>query len=278
MLRAVAGGSIVGMPLLYTMEMWEHGTSLPEWHLLALLAAMLVVNFLFSLLSGFREEYSVAEAISEAVTGVGVAMLLSAAVLLLIGELTSDLSREVIVGKILIEATAVSLGIAFANAQVEGKSRTGEEDGAKPGANRDDRDQLGPRDRQLRADLKDAVAALAGACVFALNVAPTEEITLIASRLSPWQLLALLAASVVLCDVILYAAQFRDHPVHVKSFFQSRPAEIVLTCAISLLVATGLLLLHGHGDMMRQWPTAIAAIVTLGLPAMVGGAAGRLII
>jgi uncharacterized membrane protein len=30
--------------------------------------------------------------------------------------------------------------------------------------------------------------------------------------------------------------------------------------------------------MMRQWPTAIAAIVTLGLPAMVGGAAGRLII
>ncbi|MDQ3623419.1 MAG: TIGR02587 family membrane protein [Verrucomicrobiota bacterium] len=276
LLRAVAGGAIVGMPLLYTMEMWEHGMSVSDWHLLALLGAMLVVNFLFSLLSGFREEYSVTEAISESITGVGIALALSAGILWVIGELSTELSRQEVIGKVLIEAAAVSLGISFANAQMQ-KSRTGDEAGGggdsagkkpPPGA---------PAALQLRADLREMVAALAGSTVFALNVAPTEEITLIAARLSPWQQLALLAVSVTLCYIILFAAQFREHAVHVESVFQTKGAETLLTCAISLTVAAGLLLLHGHGDAMQHFSTGVAAIVTLGLPAMVGGAAGRLI-
>ena len=58
LLRAVAAGSIVGMPLLYTMEMWWHGMTLSAAHLLILLIATLVLNFCFSLFSGFRREYS----------------------------------------------------------------------------------------------------------------------------------------------------------------------------------------------------------------------------
>jgi hypothetical protein len=47
LLRAVAGGAIFGMPLLYTTEMWRHATIYPAGHLF--LGAVLLVNFVFSL-------------------------------------------------------------------------------------------------------------------------------------------------------------------------------------------------------------------------------------
>src|SRR5688500_9626117 len=84
LLSAVAAGSIVGMPLLYTMEMWSHGMTRSPAHLLVLLVAMLAVNFLFSLFAGFREEYTAAEAMSESVTSVAMGMGLALGVLLLI--------------------------------------------------------------------------------------------------------------------------------------------------------------------------------------------------
>ncbi|HEV2292208.1 MAG TPA: DUF2391 family protein [Tepidisphaeraceae bacterium] len=86
LLRAVAAGSIVGMPLLYTMEMWWHGMTLSIAHLLVLLAATLVVNFCFSLLSGFRPKYSIADAAGQAVSAIGLGLIYSFAVLWLIGE------------------------------------------------------------------------------------------------------------------------------------------------------------------------------------------------
>jgi putative integral membrane protein (TIGR02587 family) len=280
LLRAIAGGSIIGMPLLYTMEMWQHGMTVSEWHLLTLLAATLSVNFAFCFLSGFRAESSVPEAAREAVTAVGIAIVYSTVILLLIGEIQFATRPAEIIGKVLLEAAAVSVGVSFANAQIQGKSRTGAaKEGGESEADSDDaEDQPSPRERQLKRDLQEFAAVLAGATVFALNVAPTEEITLIAARLSPLQLLALLGASMLLCYVILFAAEFKAHAVHVKSALQHPLAETILTCAVSLTVAAVLLLLLGERDGLTHPSFFIASIVTLGLPAIVGGAAGRLII
>ena len=278
LLRAIAGGSIVGMPLLYTMEMWQHGMTVSEWHLLTLLGATLAVNFAFCFLSGFRAARSVPDAAREAVTAVGIAILYSTAILLLIGEIQFAISTAEIIGKVLLEAAAVSVGISFANAQIQGKSRTGESSNGGGGDGEGDESQPSPQDLQLKKDLQEFAAVLAGATVFALNVAPTEEITLIAARLSPLQLLALLGASMLLCYVILFAAEFKAHRVHVKSALQHPLAETILTCAVSLTVAAVLLLLLGERNGLTHPALSVASIVTLGLPAIVGGAAGRLII
>jgi putative integral membrane protein (TIGR02587 family) len=283
LLRAVAGGAIVGMPLLYTMEMWWHGMTLSPRHLLILLVAILAVNFLFNLLSGFRRGHSVPEAVMEAVTAVGIGIVFSALVLWLIGELKPGVAPAEAVGKILLEAAVVSIGVSFANSQVLGKSRTGEEENGDSGGEGEGTEESqdskeDPNRLQLHADLKDVGATLAGATVFALNVAPTEEIIMIASRLSPWQQLILLGAILVVCYVILFASGFAKHEVHVETPFQHPVTETVMVCALSLGVAYGLLLLIGQRDMMTHAATAIAATVTLGLPAAVGGAAGRLIV
>jgi putative integral membrane protein (TIGR02587 family) len=291
LLRGLAGGAIVGMPLLYTMEMWWHGMTLGEWHLLVLLGVILLINFLFSLVSGFRQEYSVAEALSESITAVGLGIVFSFVVLCLIGELTWDAAPDEIVAKILLEALVVSVGVSFANAQVLGKSRTGDDNQQGHVPNADDAesgttgkpDERGdepadPERLQLRADLKDAGATLAGAIVFALNIAPTEEVLMIATRLGPWQQLAMLAGGMLLCYIILFASGFEEHQVYVESIFQNPLAETIMTSALSLAVSFALLLLFGQREVMSYPVTAIAATITLGLPAIVGGAAGRLII
>lgn len=302
LLQAVAGGAIVGMPLLYTMEMWQHGMTMSEWHLLGLLGAILALNFVFCLLSGFREENSLLVAAMESVTAVGIAIVFSTAILCLIGEIEFTIGAAEIIGKILLEAAPVSVGVSFAQAQMQGRSRTGDDeekkrdrpesrDAQRPATAEGDGDPVtkrtdqewateetnSPGDRQLKADLREFAAAMAGSTVFALNVAPTEEITLIAARLSPMQLLLMLGFSALLCYIILFAAEFREHRVHEESIFQHPVAETVLTCAVSLTVSAVLLMLLGDRSILTHPALTVAAVVTLGLPATVGGAAGRLI-
>src|SRR4051812_14925250 len=82
---AITGGAIVGMPLLYTMEMWLHGMLLGPAQLLALLLGTLFVNLLFSIVSGFRHEYGLASAALESVSAVGIGLVFSAVILWLVG-------------------------------------------------------------------------------------------------------------------------------------------------------------------------------------------------
>jgi putative integral membrane protein (TIGR02587 family) len=277
LMAAVAGGAIVGMPLLYTMEMWFHGTVLSPWHQLAALAGMLVINCFFCLVSGFREYAGVGEAVLETVTAVGIGLVFSLVILLLIGAIDGSSSPAEISGKVLMQALAVSLGVSFADAHFRGKSRTGDEDeqedndaGDKPSADTAER-------LQLRADLRDISATAVGSILFALNIAPTEEVVLVGARLGAWQLLALLAAALVLCYVILYASGFEDQPVHVESMMQRPWAETIMTVALSTVCALVLLLIIGEREAVGTGAALIASTVTLALPATVGGAAGRLI-
>src|SRR5688500_8393658 len=150
LLAAVAAGSIVGMPLLFTMETWWRGMTLSPARLLLLLGAILVANFAFNLVSGFREGASrLSDAAEEAVTAVGVGILLAAAVLALIGELSFTESRQVMAGKVLLEAGVVSIGVSFANTQIRGRSRRGENGSPK------NEPFLDLERLQMRADLRD---------------------------------------------------------------------------------------------------------------------------
>jgi putative integral membrane protein (TIGR02587 family) len=278
LLRALAAGAIVGMPLLYTMEMWWSGMVLSEWHLLGLLGAILVVNFLFSILSGFRNEYTIGAAAADSVTAVGIGILFSGAILFVIGELDRALSPAELMGKVLVEAAVVSLGASFANMQLRGRSRTGEDDNGGGGGKNPKEPHPDPESAQLQADLKDVAATLIGATIFALNIAPTEEVLLIAARLEAWQQLLMLGTGLVLCYVILFASGFEKHQVHVESVFQHPVAETVMACAISLVVAFALLALLGQREALAGFNIGAASVITLGLPAIVGGAAGRLIV
>lgn len=272
LLAAIAAGAIVGMPLLFTMETWWRGMTMSPLRLLLLLATILAANFAFNFVSGFREGASrLADAAEEAVTAVGIGIVMSVGILLLIGELGTRQSLRVMTGKVLLEAAVVSIGVSFANTQIRGRSRRGDN-----GDNKQNRVQDLER-LQLQADLRDFSAAAAGATLFALNIAPTEEVTMIAARLSGWQHLALVAASLILCYIILFATGFEEHHVFVQSLFQNQAVETLVTCAVAYVIAAALLYFLGYVDPVAQPAVLAAHLAVLGLPACVGGAAGRLI-
>ena len=283
LMRGLTGGAIVGMPLLYTMEVWWHGMTLSAGHLLLVLVLTVLVNVGFCFLSGFRPGNSLWNAVSDGVTAVGIGIAFSTLILWLIGELHFDSAPGETIGKIVLETVAVSIGVAFASAQIQGRSRQGGAQGAdgdEAASPQDEHDPEAdsPEAKQLRADLADMAATTAGATVFAMNIAPTEEVIMIASRLSPMQQLTLLVAGVLICYMILFASGFEDNQVHVPSVFQHPWAETTMCVAVSLLVALVLLAVLGTREAVASPATAVATTVTLGLPAIVGGAAGRLIV
>jgi putative integral membrane protein (TIGR02587 family) len=280
LLVAVTGGAILGMPLLYTMEMWLHGMLLGPAHQLALLIGVLVLNLLFSVVSGFRHEYGVKAALLESVSAVGIGLIFSAFILWLVGEIAPGDAWGEITGKVLLQTSAVSIGVSVADAHVRGKQRTGEEEGSsahrQPKKKRREpaREQL--ESWQLRQDIRDVTATLTGALVYSINIGPTEEVVMIAGRLSPAQLGAVVLASLALCYIILYASGIKDHPVHIQSLVQSPPAETIITYAASLGVAVGLLWVLGEPEAVGSRNDLVAATIVLGLPTCVGGAAGRI--
>jgi len=280
LLVAITGGAIVGMPLLFTMEMWLHGMLLGPLQQLAMLFGTLVVNLLFSIVSGFRHEYGVKSALLESVTAVGIGLVFSALVLWLVGEIGPADAWGEITGKVLFQTTAVSIGVSVADAHVRGKQRAG--DGQEKGDNPREPDPEPPPAReqlesfQLRQDVRDITATLIGAVVYSINIGPTEEVVLIAGRLTPWQLAAVMLASLGLCYVILYASGVKDQPVHIPSLVQSPPAETVITYAASLAVAMALLGVLGEPESAGSVRDLAASTIVLGLPTAVGGAAGRI--
>jgi putative integral membrane protein (TIGR02587 family) len=274
LLVAITGGAIVGMPLLYTMEMWLHGSALGPAEQLYLLFGTLLVNLLFSIVSGFRNEYGLPSAALESMTAVGIGLVFSALILWLVGEVNLGDPPQEVIGKVLLQTVPVSIGVSIADAHVRGQRRDGGEDADRQRGPEPSREQL--ETRQMRQDIRDITATLTGATLFSINIGPTEEVVLIAGRLSPLQLLAVVLASLLLCYVILYASGITDQPVHIPSLVQSPPAETVITYAASLVVALGLTLVLGEPEAVGSLDTLVKATVVLGLPTAVGGAAGRI--
>ncbi|RYZ72569.1 MAG: DUF2391 family protein [Proteobacteria bacterium] len=285
LIRGSAAGLIFGTPLLYTMEMWWHGLTFSSARMVLLLAAVLLINTVICLFLGFRARYDLLSAAMEAVESVALAFIIAVSILFLIGEIDFGSSLAEILGKCLTQAVVISLGIAIANAKFpcdddEEQSNQKSKESSKQDSKQEPASSLearSPEQAQLLADLKDVGAGLAGATLFAFNVAPTEEVIKIASRLDSIQLGLLFIAEIGICYIILFASGFWQREVHTPdSQFQKPWAETLLCSAFSFAVAGVLIGLVGYHEQVGTWDAWIRSTIVLGLPAVTGGAAGRL--
>jgi putative integral membrane protein (TIGR02587 family) len=172
-----------------------------------------------------------------------------------------------------MEGLPFSLGVGLADFLLGEK-----EDGGH------DKDGGGPRAEKKASEdvrrriLSRAGATALGATAIALTLAPTMEIPLIASGLSYPYLIGMMCASLIISYMIVFASNFvttegrREH----GGGFDAPVVETATSYMISLLMAAGMLWLYQMlelGDPPGQWASYI---IVLGLPASVGGAAGRL--
>jgi putative integral membrane protein (TIGR02587 family) len=269
-LRAVSGGFIFATPLLYTMEMWWIGTTAELWKLLLFLgvAALITFGLARSRSGGFKEETSRFASLEQAVDGVAIGLIGAVIVLTVLNRIELGDPLDVVLGKVIVQAVPLCIGAAVANA-IFGphgeRSREGEESSAA---------EQGAR----QAFLADFGATTIGAIFLAFSIAPTDEVPMLAAELDYAHQLALIALSLALTYIIVFASGFGTGQHEQRGPFQSPLTETVLAYLLSLLVALVALTLLDRVEWGDPLGEIVAMVLVLGLPATIGGAAGRLVV
>jgi putative integral membrane protein (TIGR02587 family) len=269
-LRAVSGGFIFATPLLYTMEMWWIGTTAELWKLLLFLgiAALITFGLARSRSGGFKEETSRFSSLEQALDGVAIGLVGAVIVLTVLNRIELGDPLETVLGKVIVQAVPLCIGAAVANA-IFGphgeRSREGEE--------------LSEGEQSARqAFLADFGATMIGSIFLAFSIAPTDEVSVLAAELDYAHQLALIALSLALTYVIVFASGFGTGQHEQRGPFQSPLTETVLAYLLSLLVALIALTLLDRVEWGEPLGEILAMVLVLGLPATVGGAAGRLVV
>jgi len=266
LLRAVSGGLLVGLPLLFTMEMWFHSFLLPSWKIVLLLGVSFIVVIGYSAVSGFRRERSWTELLVDSMETMGIAIVVAAGAMLLLGRIGPEIGLRDAVGKVALEAIPVAFGVSLAGSQLAARGDDGNDQGMVG-------DEGGP------GTLGRLVVAAGGSLLFALNVAPTEEPVLLGVEAEWWLLLLVVGVSLATTFAIVFYADFRGgRTLEQRNGPLSHPlSETVAAYAISLLVS--LLLLWSFGRTDGVSASAIAGqVIMLGVLASFGAAAGRLLV
>ncbi len=273
-LRGAAGSFLFGIPLLYTVEVWAIGSSTDSLRLLYVQAVTFVVVLLLTQVEGFRRSLTInpLETVLESIEALGIGIICAAIALILLRRITLETPLSEALGKLIFEGVPFSLGVTLARSTLErrrSQRRTlSSEQSLLPATFRD----------ILRDTLVDIDATLIGAIVIAFSIAPTEEIPIIAAALPPLWLLLIMAASVLISYIIVFASGFTDRRERAQRGLLLSPPTETLVAYIVVLIASALMLIFfqqlSSNDPWQEW---LGNIIVLGLPASVGGAAGRIL-
>jgi putative integral membrane protein (TIGR02587 family) len=262
--RAFGGALIFSLPLLQTMEMWQLGFYIDHLHLALLLVLVIPLLIGLSHFIGFEATFRLKDDMVDAFVAYAVGYTTAALVLFLFGVIElNNMPTGELTGKIALQSVPGSIGALLAQSQF----------GAE--GSRSQRAQW----RQQPSYACELFLMAVGALLLALPVAPTEEMVLIAHRMSPWRTVALALVSVLIMHAFVYAAGFRRQ--HVVAPNTPRGSLFlrftVVGYAIVLLISLYILWTFGRiegSDVLDS----LSVVTVLAFPAAIGAAAARLIL
>jgi putative integral membrane protein (TIGR02587 family) len=273
--RGICGGCLFGVPLIYTMEVWWVGSLATPATLLAVILSTFILLFFINRTEGFRKRSRSKthsyETVAETIEAMAIGLVCSAFLLLVLQELTVETALSENVGKIVYESVPFSIGVCLSN-QLLGDTR-------KAQSNNDRSDSSQNQDA-LNATLSDLGVTLIGAIVIAFNIAPTDEIPMLAAATSEFWLLVLIATSLLVSYAIVFESGFSNQKKRreQKGIFQRPISETMASYIVSLGAAALMLLFFQKLSLSDPLMTWLEYTLLLGLPATIGGAAGRLAI
>lgn len=256
--RAFGGAIIFALPLLMTIEMWHLGSAISEIRLALLLFLTIPLLIGLSHYIGFEDTFGFVDDTLDAFVAYAVAFVASSIVLLLFALIRPGMSIDEIVGKVAIQAVPASIGAMLAQSQF---GRTKQK-----------------KDRRRRyGDVLFIMAV--GALFLALNVAPTEEVILIAQKMSDWHAVALALISLLIMHAFVYSLEFTGEvPVPAGTPFWSVFLRFTMVgYAIALIISLYVLWIFGRADGLSLHQM-VTSVIVLGFPAAVGASAARLIL
>jgi len=259
--RAFGGALLFALPLMMTMEMWWLGSYLEPYRLALLLVVMFPLLVGTSHLGGFRETFRFSEDAEDALVAYAVGFIAATALLLLFGVIRYHTSFGDGLGMVALQAVPGSLGALLARSQLGGQPKREKERTHYAGY------------------FGELFLMVVGALFLTLNVAPTEEIILIAFKMTEWHSLALVALSLAIMHTFVYAAGFHGQA--------ARPEGVtgwslflrftVVGYALVLLVCLYVLWTFGRTDSVGS-EEVLSMTLVVGFPGAIGAAAARLIL
>ena len=270
--RGVAGGLLFSLPLLYTMEVWWTGFLADSRTLLICVCVTFLLLLGYNRYGGIRAGVRFLDVAIDSVEEFGLGILLATLVLFLLDRITPAMPLNEILGKIIIESMLVSIGVSVGTAELGLKNHL-EEQNDQELADRSERPVRG-----TSSMAKHVVLSFCGAVLFACNIAPTEEVVVIAVQSPTWKLIGLVVLSLTMGALIQYFSGFYQSKQFFPAVAISRGVLVVASTYAIALIASAMLL--GFFQRFDEVSPAIAVseVVVLGFASNLGASAGRLLI
>ena len=269
-IRGACGGFLFGIPMLYTMEVWWIGSIISPPLMLVVIAVTYTVVFLLNCTAGFRKIKGIqaVDALRDSVEAISLGAVCATVVLTLLREISFSVPLDEALGKVLFESLPFTLGVTLANQFLSGSQ---DQSGNQEKGDRQPKSEI-------NATFSDIGATLIGATAIALNIAPTDEVAMLASALSAEWMLAIIAASLVISYGIVFQSDFANQPKRMQQqgIFQRPTSETLASYLVSLMAAAFMLWFFQQLSLSDPWTMWLQYTLVLGFPATIGGAAGRL--
>lgn len=273
LIRGASGGFLFGIPLLYTMEVWWIGSTVTPAQMFMALLLTLATVFMLNRTEGFRKSKNVDpfDAMADSVAAIAIGIVCTGLILILLQEITLKTPLSEILGKLIYEGVPFTLGVALANQFLKDNSGSNDQGQNQPAKQQSSQGEI-------NSTLSDIGGTVIGAIIIAFNIAPTDEIPMLASAVSGLWLLAVMAASLIISYAIVFEAGFANQQKRQQQqgIFQRPISETVMSYLVSLVSAALMLLFFGGLAWEDPWQMWLSYTIILGLPATIGGAAGRL--
>nr|WP_316629809.1 TIGR02587 family membrane protein [uncultured Brevundimonas sp.] len=255
--RAFAGALVFNIPLLMTMEMWEQGVVMDRWRLLSFILCGLPLLYGLSCYAGFSKRRGLVNDALDTAVALAVGFVTASLLLILFGVVEWDAPPREALGMVALQAIPGAMGALLARRQLSGEGG-------------------GDTDEDQASYFGELFLMAAGALFFALNIAPTEEIILIAYKATPAHVLALIVVSILLLHLIVFKAGFAgqedaDHPAAAFLHFTLPGYAIALGISLFTLALFGRVDGHSVAGVVQT-------LIVLGFPASIGAAAARLLV
>ncbi len=265
--RGITGGLLFSLPMLYTMELWWAGFRANSLQLIIYFIVGMFLLMVYNHYVGIRRDHSILEGLEESIEEMGMALILTVFILWITGRIAPNMSLNEISGKIIVEAVTVAIGISV------GKSQLGSESDEKKD---DDEEKKWSKNPNI---LRSINIALCGAILIASNVAPTDEVVVIALEAEVFKLLLIAVLSIGIGGSVLYYINFTGSKEAVLAPHNFGEAVIgtVIMYAVALTSSAFMLWFFGRFEGLSLYGI-VAETVVLGFPAALGASAGRLLI
>lgn len=257
----LGGALLFALPLLMTMEMWQLGFAMERSRLAILLLATLPVLVGLSYFAGFEPTFRWKDEILDALAAFAIGVALSASVLALFGALRLAHAPSETVGKIVLCAIPGAIGALLAGKQFA------------------QREVAGDQAQRPSGYLAELFTMTVGALFLAFNVAPTEEVPLIAQQMGPFRSLLLVVISVFVLHWIVYQLGLPGEDLRRTQGGMVRAFWVFSVPGYGLALLVSLYTLWTFGRLDGVSPhEAQAMAVVLAFPAALGCATARLVI